>query len=165
MSRALDDLAAGRAWKARDRLQGVLAHRQDDEVLELLAQVHHELGELPSAGALWFVLGRNDEAAREAMAAWRERQASPQARWFSVPPTVRKARRSEARIEALKQDFTRYERTESARRRAELGARDPWWEPVLFGGAFLVAAIFLVVMLGVGVVTTWRWVWGLSLTQ
>lgn len=160
MSRARDDLAAGRAWKARDRLQGLLAHRQDEEVLELLAEVHHQVGDLPSAGGLWFVLGRDDVMARAAAAAWRERYASPQARWFSIPSTIRKARGSNARLEELKQDYQRYEHSEDRRQRAKRRAREPWWEPVVFGGGCLVAAMFLVAMLAIGVATTWRWVWG-----
>jgi len=40
------DLAADRLWKARDRLTGLLAHRQDFEVLDLLATVHHEMQDL-----------------------------------------------------------------------------------------------------------------------
>ncbi|MFC0003214.1 hypothetical protein [Micromonospora siamensis] len=59
VARARADLAAGRPWKARNRLTGVLVHRQDREVLDLLATVHHEMRDLPAAGAItvvvWFL--------------------------------------------------------------------------------------------------------------
>ena len=58
-------------------------------MLELLATVHHDLGDLPAAGALWFVTGRSDEPAQTSIAAWRERHGGPAAQWFSIPSTVR----------------------------------------------------------------------------
>ena len=73
IARARADLVAGRHWKARDRLDGLLSVRQDSEVADLLATVHYEMHDLPAAGALWFVTGRNDEVARESIAAWRQR--------------------------------------------------------------------------------------------
>ncbi|WP_182377046.1 DUF6584 family protein [Nocardioides sp. WS12] len=90
--RARADLEAGRAWKARDRLTSVLVTRQDDEVLELLIQVHLQMGDLPKAGALLFVLGREDDVAQEAIAAWRQRFGDGDARWRSIPAPVRYSR-------------------------------------------------------------------------
>ncbi len=58
VERARADLAAGRAWKARDRLTGHLADSQDPEALELLGEVHYGMGDLPAAGAAWFGTGR-----------------------------------------------------------------------------------------------------------
>lgn len=101
MSEALDraraDLAAGRVWRARDRLNGLLTHRQDDEVLELLAHVHVEMGDLPAAGALFYVLRRGEAGTatpdeRAAIEAWRQRFGNEDARWRSVPAPVRLAR-------------------------------------------------------------------------
>ena len=69
LARATADLAAGRPWSARNRLNGVLAHRQDTEVLDLLATVHYEMQDLPAAGALWYVLGRDDDAAQRSIEA------------------------------------------------------------------------------------------------
>lgn len=97
LTRARADLEAGRAWKARDRLSGLLTDRQDDEVLDLLAQVHREMGNLPEAGALWFVTRRDDELAREALAAWRERFGSDIARMNSIPRPVRRGREHDLR--------------------------------------------------------------------
>ncbi|WP_123390352.1 DUF6584 family protein [Nocardioides aurantiacus] len=88
LDRARADLVDGRAWKARDRLTGLLT-RIDDEVLNLLAQANCEMGDLSAAGGLWFVTGRNDERSREAVAAWRERHGNAQARRRSLPRPVR----------------------------------------------------------------------------
>lgn len=100
LDRARADLAAGNAWRSRDRLSGVLTHRHDDEVLELLARVHLEMGDLPSAGALLFVLRRGDSDAatpdeRAAIEAWRQRFGNEDARWRSIPAPVRLARADE----------------------------------------------------------------------
>lgn len=110
LTRARADLESGRAWKARDRLSGLLTDRQDDEVLDLLAQVHREMGNLPDAGALWFVTGRDDGAAREALAAWRERFGSDIARINSIPGPVRRGR---------EHDLRRLQDREARRPRAE----------------------------------------------
>ncbi|MGL5851537.1 MAG: hypothetical protein ACRCZD_12215 [Phycicoccus sp.] len=51
VERARADLDAGRPWLARDRLSRVLAPRQDDEVLDLLAETHAVMHDLPAAGS------------------------------------------------------------------------------------------------------------------
>jgi hypothetical protein len=94
LDRAREDLAAGRAWKARDRLNGLLTIRQDDEVLDLLGTACAQMGDLPAAGAAWFVTGRDDRAAREALAAWRWRHGNAAAQWQSIPRPVRDASRA-----------------------------------------------------------------------
>ncbi|NNG38476.1 hypothetical protein HJ588_04200 [Flexivirga sp. ID2601S] len=91
IERARADVGAGRLWKARDRLVGLLLQRQDDEVLDLLADVYYRMGDLPAAGALWFVTGRDDDSAHVAGAAWRQRYGGPHAQWHSIPPPVRAA--------------------------------------------------------------------------
>ncbi|MFC7505304.1 DUF6584 family protein [Nocardioides sp. CPCC 206347] len=98
--RARADLEAGRAWKARDRLTGLLVNRQDDEVLDLLASVHNEMGNLPAAGALWFVTGRDDPVALAAVDAWRERFGDETARLASIPSALRDT----ARVQALRRE-------------------------------------------------------------
>jgi hypothetical protein len=90
LARPRADLAAGRAWKARDRLIGTLTHRQDAELLDLLATVHHTMQDLPAAGALWFATGRSDDVAAPAQATWRERHGNDQDRWRSLPAPVRR---------------------------------------------------------------------------
>ncbi|PWJ27028.1 hypothetical protein ATK17_3214 [Branchiibius hedensis] len=92
IERARDDLASGRTWKARDRLRGAIGQRQDDEIVDLLAQVYFEMQDLPAAGALWFVTGRDDERARAAVAAWEERYGDPNERWHTIPGPIRRNR-------------------------------------------------------------------------
>ena len=50
-------LEAGVPWRARDLLAAHVIER-DPEALALLAQVHHDMGDLPRAGAIWFAAGR-----------------------------------------------------------------------------------------------------------
>lgn len=155
LDRARSDLAAGRAWRARDRLDGLLTHRQDDEVLELLARVHVEMGDLPRAGALFYVLrgGTAGVAAPDeqaALAAWRDRFGSEDARWYSIPSPVRLARADDLReLRATSQAPAGAER--------DLPAPDP---PVRSGvvavaGCLLVLLVVLVAiaLLAVGAVT------------
>jgi hypothetical protein len=60
--RARDDLAAGRAWKARDRLQGALAVDAPPELVDLLGEVLFGMGDLPEVVALQ---RRAEEAVRQ----------------------------------------------------------------------------------------------------
>ena len=71
VERARADLAAGRAWKARDRLTGFLRDEYDPEALELLGEVHHTMGDLPAAGAAWFGTSRRGHDVDESIEAWR----------------------------------------------------------------------------------------------
>lgn len=60
IDRARADLAAGRAWKARDRLQGARASApHDQEVLNLLGEVAWAMDDLPAAGAAWWLTERS----------------------------------------------------------------------------------------------------------
>lgn len=89
MDRADADIAAGRLWLARQRLSSYLVERPDTEVIAKLADVHLAMGDLPAAGALLFVLGRDDDAASTALAAWRRQYNGPAAQWRSIPRAVR----------------------------------------------------------------------------
>lgn len=95
LARARADLSAGRAWVARDRLVGLLDHRQDDEVLTLLVEVYRTMGDLPRAGALLVVLGGEGPEHESALAAWRRRYGDADARWRSIPAPIRRARAEE----------------------------------------------------------------------
>ena len=70
----------------------------------MLARVHLAMGDLPAAGALLFTLERDDDVAREAIAVWRARHGSADARWRSIPRPVREGSTSAAvarlRVEA-----------------------------------------------------------------
>jgi hypothetical protein len=71
---AEDEIAAGRLWKAVDRLQGTRAQTPaNPRVLELLGRVHADMGNLPSAGLAWFLTDGKDPRREEAFAAMRER--------------------------------------------------------------------------------------------
>lgn len=102
VERARADLASGRAWKARDRLVGHLASGQDPEALELLGEVHYEMGDLPAAGAAWFGTSRRGKDVDEAVEAWRERHADQfDQMWRSLPRSVRD-HPGNPRVEALR---------------------------------------------------------------
>ncbi len=98
LARARADLDAGRRWKARDRLQGLVRARPDDpEVLDLLGQVLFDMGDLPAAGRYWYLCERDDDPARRAREAFearwgdhasRARQLPVYAPLAAYPPTV-----------------------------------------------------------------------------
>ena len=70
LRRARDDMAAGRPWKARERLRSYLnAYPTDEKALELLGEVHYAMRDLPAAGAAWILCKREDERTREAIEA------------------------------------------------------------------------------------------------
>ncbi len=84
------DLEAGRLWKARDRLGGAFQSDPTDQaVLDLLGEVHFRMGDLPQAGRFWLLTPRDDEAARAAGAALRERHGSIEALTAQVPLRAR----------------------------------------------------------------------------
>jgi hypothetical protein len=157
VERARADLEAGRPWMARDRLTSALAQRQDDEILDLLAEVHAVMGDLPAAGALWFATGRDDETARPALDAWSERNPTDERRWLSIPSPVRR-HATTANLTALRDAATA-----ASRARTSPPAPDQpdeaWWERIVFGGGCLVGVLWLVAMVGIGMWTVLRWIW------
>ena len=155
VERARADLAAGRAWKARDRLAGHLADNLDPEALELLGEVHYAMGDMPAAGAAWFGTGRRGKDVDEAVEAWRERHADHfDQMWRSLPRTVRD-NPGNPRVEAL--------RRRAGADRAAAGTVPS--APVQTGGGVdpavvitVVLAILFVVCAVVGAVTLLRWI-------
>ena len=114
--------------------------------------------DLPAAGALWYVTGRDDDLARRAVAEWQATYVNDVARWHSLPKTVRRNDTS-AQVAVLRR------RAREAHRPGTRDVEDPprpeaWWEPVLFGGCALSAVGWVVVMVVIGMVTVWRWLWG-----
>jgi hypothetical protein len=152
VQRARADLAAGREWKARDRLVGHLADHYDAEALELLGEVHYAMRDLPAAGAAWFGTTRRGKDVDEAVAAWRERHSDHFGQmWRSLPRTVR-ATEGNKRVDAL-------------RRRAEQQAPAPTSPPAAADGG-VDAAVVIAVLVGVlfvacalvGLVTVLKWI-------
>ena len=89
--------AAGRPWKARERLRSyVNAFPTDEEALELLGEVHYAMGDLPAAGAAWILCKRDDERTREAIEALRDESALLRVRapLESWPPVVQERLRA-----------------------------------------------------------------------
>ena len=157
MARARAELDAGRQWKARDLLTGLLVHRQDLEVLDLLATVHHEMQDLPAAGALWFVTGRDDDKARNSIVAWRERYGSDRERWRSIPGPIRRevpASHLGSLQEAATSEVGRFSRPRQTNEHT-----DAWWEPIVFGGGAIAFVLWVVAMFGIGMWTVVRWIW------
>lgn len=73
-ARVREDVAAGRLWKARDRLHGHLIETPaDQDLLDMLGAIWFQMGDLPQAGRYWFLTEREDEAAIEARTAFYER--------------------------------------------------------------------------------------------
>lgn len=158
VERARADLEAGRPWMARDRLLGALPHRMDAELVDLLAEVHVAMHDLPAAGALWFVTGRSDPVARDAVAAWGGRYRSDDAKWSSIPRPLRLADGSPA-LENLRR---RLAATPRAGRQPRDGVpvREPWAERVLFPAMLVAGVLWVIAMIGIGAWTVLRWIWG-----
>jgi len=144
VEQARADIAAGREWRARERLAAHLADRYDPEALELLGEVHHAMRDLPAAGAAWFGTNRRGADVDEAIAAWRERHGDdfPQM-WRSLPRLVR--------------DHEGNKRVDALRRRAEQAQPVPATpvapvETADSGGGMDAAVVIALVLAGLFVV-------------
>ncbi|HEV2810198.1 MAG TPA: DUF6584 family protein, partial [Acidimicrobiales bacterium] len=74
LDRVRSDLAGGRLWKARDRVTGTLVARPTDPVvLELGGQVFFQMGDLPRAGAYWFLTDKDGPEVEAAVVALKAR--------------------------------------------------------------------------------------------
>jgi hypothetical protein len=94
---------AGSAWRARDLLAAHVEAHRDPEALALLAEVLHDMGDLPRAGAMWFAAGAQGPDVDAAVAAWRAQAGDDfGAMWRSLPASVRAEPRPR-RIEALRE--------------------------------------------------------------
>jgi hypothetical protein len=68
------DVKAGRLWKARDRLIGLLRAKPADQWgLTQLGHVYFRMGDLPQAGRAWFLSGRTGPEWESAESAFYER--------------------------------------------------------------------------------------------
>jgi hypothetical protein len=157
LARARADLAAGRPWSARNRLNGVIAHRQDFEALDLMATVHYEMGDLPAAGGLWYVIGRDDDVARRSIAAWLEHHRNDLARWHSIPAPVRRAVSTEP-LDVLRRAAGQSGKG-GTRHPVPAGEPEAWWEPVVFGGCAIIVTVWILAMVVIGMWTVFHWIW------
>jgi hypothetical protein len=153
-------LEAGAPWRARDLLAAHVETERDPEALALLAQVHHDMGDLPRAGAIWFAAGAKGPDVDAAVAAWRE-QAHDDfgVMWHALPASVR-AQPRPRRIEALRERARAVE-TDDEERGDPASTADEDDDDGGFEGAWLVAwvlAIAFVVFAVIGFITALTWV-------
>lgn len=155
IEKAHADLAAGQAWRARDRLAGHLEHTPDAEALAVLGGVLYGMGDLPAAGAAWFGTTKKGNEVEDAITAWREHHHEHFGNmWRSLPRSVRRSP-AVPRVDALKQ---------KAIERDELDGKEPYVAPAPVKQgidaalivAYIVAAL-LVVCAAVGLVEILRW--------
>jgi hypothetical protein len=110
VDRARADLTRGEPWRARDRLRGTLGQRPHDQaLLEELARTYAAMGDLPAAGAVWFLTGRpdGDVEAAAALTAFRQRYPKPWVRATELPLAGRLdayPSTARARVRALQQE-------------------------------------------------------------
>lgn len=159
---AREELDAGRAWAARDRLTGCLAHRPADvEVLDLLAESWSALGEPAQAGRWWYLVDRDDGTADTARAAFTAEHDDDPLRVISAlavhaplrawPPAVR--RRLQALADAAAARGERW--TPGSRpswRRPVPDSDEGWW----FGAMMVVVLLAVVGVWLLGAVTLVR---------
>ncbi|EAQ00835.1 adenylosuccinate lyase [Janibacter sp. HTCC2649] len=117
--------------------------------------------DLPAAGALWFVTGRDDANAREAIAAWREQHGDAAAQWRTIPGPLRAALASEPHLVHLQEEARQAERTTIQRHEAKVRAAQPRADRVLDVVGTLIlcgVALSIIAIFGVGVWTIGRWI-------
>ena len=86
LDRAGADLAGGRRWKARERLEGALANDPTNQaVLDLLGEICFAMGDLPAAGGYWFLTERSGTDVDAALGAMNERFPTPSALFTALP--------------------------------------------------------------------------------
>lgn len=116
---ALSALEMGHDRRARSLLQAHLAHTNDAEAMKLLGDVLYGLGDLPGAGAVWFVLGGKGPVVDSAVEAWRSKLGDDFTKmWNSLPAGVRREPLS-PRLAALKAKVDADEAARAAQAAAE----------------------------------------------
>lgn len=170
--RARIDLQEGRAWRARDRLESFVSqHPTHAEALDLLGDILDQMGDLPRAGRYWLLTSRDDQRARRAIAALRERYPRPDFVLDSLAirdsldayPTEARTRVEALRREAAALGHDWHPRPTRARPTAWERPRQHWWTPVVaIATVFLVVAILVlgVASLGEAVVSLLGWLFG-----
>jgi hypothetical protein len=141
VERAHVDVAAGRAWKGRQRLEGALANQPTDQaILELLGEICFSMGDHPAAGVYWYLTTASGTDVETALVAMRDRFPTERALFGALPmkappaaypPLVRERlerllEHPDARWLWSKKRHGRPRKGTSPR----LGGPDPWWMPL-----------------------------------
>ena len=123
------------------------------------------MNDLPAAGALWFVTGRDGAAAQEAVAAWREQHGDAAAQWRTIPAPLREAFASERHMitleaEAREADHARIQRYQ--RKQRGLSPDGPVGverlRDILIPTFWIGVGLSLIALLVIGLVTVWGWI-------
>ncbi|MFW5470547.1 hypothetical protein ACOCJ4_10915 [Knoellia sp. CPCC 206435] len=102
LAEATEAIERHQLWRARDLLAAHVREERDLTALRLLGEVHHGMGDLPAAGAVWFGAGVKGPEVDAAVAAWRDSHGDDfGAMWRSLPRSVRQEPRSK-KVEALR---------------------------------------------------------------
>ena len=150
------DLKAGRQWKARDRLVGLLRVDPANQwALDQLGEIYFRMGDLPQAGRTWYLTARVGPE-------WGAAEAAFYERFGKKPSNVVAALHVRAAIDQFPPEVQ--ERLRTLQRRLEMEGR--FWEPkdrppaapsptslrgrIGAAGALIVALIL--VALGIGLV-------------
>lgn len=87
LGRARADIEADRLWKARDRLASALkADPANQQLLELLGEVHFRMGDRPSAGRHWILTARTGADVDAAIEAFEDRWGADLAEKLRMVP-------------------------------------------------------------------------------
>lgn len=135
IDRANADVAAGRAWKARDRLQGARSTMpHDQELLGLLGDVAWAMGDLPAAGAAWWLTDRSGPHVDAAFLALSERAGGDPMQLLRMikpePPVTRYPAPAVARVEQLVRNAQPWDRYQWLfnEKPARAAAHEETWE-------------------------------------
>lgn len=113
------DLKAGRLWKARDRLVGLLRGDPANQwALTQLGEVYFRMGDLPQAGRAWYLTARVGPE-------WEAAEATFYERYGKTPSNVVAALHVRAAIDRFPPQVQ--DRLRTLQRRLEMEGR--FWEP------------------------------------
>jgi len=113
------DLKAGRQWKARDRLVGLLRVDPANQwALDQLGEIYFRMGDLPQAGRVWYLTARVGPE-------WGAAEAAFYERFGKKPSNVVAALHVRAAIDQFPPEVQ--ERLRTLQRRLEMEGR--FWEP------------------------------------
>jgi hypothetical protein len=157
--RVESDVKAGRLWKARDRLAGVIRTDPINQwALNHLGEIYYRMADLPAAGRVWFLTERAGPEWDAALSAFYERygrkagdlvsELRVRAPIESFPEAVQE------RLRTLQEELARYgEKWEPRAGRTMQPVRRTRIRGILSGIAFLVLIGVVLTGLIIGVIT------------